>query len=58
MILDSVGSFLLNFWRFLVVLVFDPNRSFLEMKVKMLYSSVYFLQVNIVKDLLFHTYFA
>ena len=35
-ILDLVSSFLLNFE---VVLLFDPNGSFLEMKVKMLYNS-------------------
>ena len=35
-ILDLVGSFLLKFWRCSVVLLFDPNESFLEMKVKML----------------------
>ena len=35
-ILDLVGSFLLKFWRCSVVLLFDPNGSFLEKKVKML----------------------
>ena len=35
-ILDLVSSFLLKFWRCSVVLLFDPNGSFLEMNVKML----------------------
>ena len=38
-ILDMVGSFLLKFWRCSLVLLFDPNGSFLETKVKMLYNS-------------------
>ena len=38
-ILDLVGSFLLKFWRCSLVLLFDPNGSFLEMKVKMSYNS-------------------
>ena len=38
-ILDLVGSFLLKFWRCSLGLLFDPNGSFLEMKVKMLYDS-------------------
>ena len=38
-ILHLVGSFLLKFWRCSVVLLFDPNGPFLEMKVKMIYDS-------------------